>query len=171
MRLTRRDAVIALGAVGLGSYSTGQLVNSREDGDEVATILAVTELLYPSQVEVDEEFVETYVLGRANAETEYESYITEAVSELNRQSEHDFGQSFEALSADRRRRVLRSIGVNRVRSNPDGTLAQRIRHYLIKDLLYALYSTPVGGQLLDTENPPGHPGGRDAYQRGPEGRE
>lgn len=160
MRLTRRDAVVALGALGIGSAAVGL---TRESSGESTTLLAVAELVYPSQAEIDESFVETYVQGRANAQPEYESHLAEAVAELDRQARRDFGQSFDSLSADQRRAVLGNLGVNRVQSDPDGTLSQRIRYYVVNDLLYAFYSTPVGGELLGIETPPGHPGGRHAY--------
>lgn len=171
MQLTRRDALMALSGVGISTYGIGQITHNGGEPKEVTTLLAVADLLYPSQVAVEAEFISTYVLGKAAGRPEYETHLREAVSELNQQSRQLFNHSFHALSAARRRRVLRRIGVDTVRANPDGKLAQRIRYYVVKELLYALYSTPVGGRLLDKENPPGHPGGRDAYQRGPGGEQ
>lgn len=169
MRLTRRDALVALGGLGFGSYGIGRVRNT--SGDDVQTLLAVTDLIYPSQVTVDEEFLTTYVLGHTHIRPEYKAALDKSVSELNQESRRLFDQAFDSLSVARRRRVFRSLGIDMVRSDPDGMLSQRIRYYVVQDLLYALYSTPIGGRLLEKENPPGYPGGREAYQRGPGGQQ
>ncbi|MEA5408870.1 hypothetical protein VB773_15715 [Haloarculaceae archaeon H-GB2-1] len=52
--------------------------------------------------------------------------------------------------------------------NPDGTTAERVRYYLVNEPLYALYASPTGGTLVGIENPQGHPGGTESYQRGPQ---
>jgi hypothetical protein len=167
VRLTRRDAVVALGAIGIGAYGVGQVLDPSDGPDPVATLLAVTDLVYPPGVAVDEAFLETYVIGRTRAHPAYDEHLSEAVSALDRQARQDFGTRFADLRRPRRRRVLRRLGVARVQATPDGTLGQRIRYVVVNDLLYALYATPVGGRLLGLENPPGHPGGREAYTRGP----
>lgn len=169
MRLTRRDAVAALATLGVGTYTVGQIYEFELDLQEVTTtMLSMATLVYPSVVDVDEEFVGTYVLGRSHAQQDYRQRVTEATSELNQQARHDYGRSFSSLSPDHRRAVLQRLGVNRSHSDPDGLLSQRIRYYVVNDLLYALYTTPVGGRLFGSENPPGYPGGREAYQHGPE---
>ena len=74
---------------------------------------------------------------------------------------------FAALGADRRDTVLRQLGVHTADEDPDGTRAERIRYYVVNELLYALYASPTGGELVGIENPQGYPGGRASYQRGP----
>jgi hypothetical protein len=169
MRLTRRDAIAALAVLGVGSAVLGRVDDTDPSTERiVATMVATSELVYPSSVQVDAEFVRTYLLGRRHAQERYDRAVTDAVTELDRAARRKFGQSFRSLSPDRRDVVLRALGVDRAISNPDGTTPQRIRYYLVHELLYALYTSPVGGRLLNMENPPGHPGGRDAYQRGPD---
>jgi hypothetical protein len=60
------------------------------------------------------------------------------------------------------------MGVDLVDPDPDGFSAERVRFYLVNELLYALYSSPTGGTLLGLENPQGYPGGSESYQQGPE---
>lgn len=169
MQLTRRDAIVALGALGTGSYGAGR---ARERGMEsnhyVETVRAVTDIVYPSQVDVKTGFVETYLLGRTHASERFESEMTSAVSAIDEAARSEYGRPFAPLSRDRRQSVLRGLGVDRAHSVPDGTTVQRIRYFLVNELLYALYTTPVGGSLLDIENPPGYPGGQTAYQEGPD---
>ena len=64
-----------------------------------------------------------------------------------------------------RDRLLRGIGVETADPVPDGTLTERVRFYLVNDLLFAFYASPTGGRLVGIENPIGHPGGIESYQR------
>jgi hypothetical protein len=170
MKLTRRDAVVALGALGIGSYAAGRIGGNDGGGaPDVETIAAVAEVVSPSDVEVGREFVETFVLGRVHASENYEDRVGPALAALDETARSEHGAPFAALSPGRRREVLASLGVDRTHSVPDGTTAQRVRYYLVNELLYAVYTSPVGGDLLDIENPPGYPGGRTAYQEGPNG--
>jgi hypothetical protein len=52
--------------------------------------------------------------------------------------------------------------------DPDGTDAGRVRYYVVNELLYALYASPTGGELVGIENPRGYPGGTASYRRGPD---
>jgi hypothetical protein len=65
--------------------------------------------------------------------------------------------------------VPSEMGLSITDPRPAGTDRERVRYYLVDELLYALYASPTGGRLLGIENPPGHPGGLDSYQRGPDG--
>jgi len=51
---------------------------------------------------------------------------------------------------------------------PDGDDVERVRYYVVNELLFALYSSPTGGELVGLENPRGNPGGLASYQRGPQ---
>ncbi|MFB6151634.1 MAG: gluconate 2-dehydrogenase subunit 3 family protein [Haloarculaceae archaeon] len=169
MQLTRRDALVALGALGIGSYGAGRIRGGDADDHRVETIRAVAEVVYPSQVAVDREFVETWVDGRIHADEAYERESRAAIAALDETARREFGSAFAALSPGRRTAVFRRLGVDRVHSDRDGTTASRVRYYLVNELLYALYRTPVGGRLFGIENPPGYPGGRAAYREGPDG--
>jgi hypothetical protein len=60
------------------------------------------------------------------------------------------------------------LGVRTAEPDPDGTDVERVRYYVVNELLFALYSSPTGGELVGLENPQGHPGGIDSYRRGPD---
>lgn len=169
MELTRRHAIVALAALGAGSAAAGHRRATTPDHERVTrTLVAVTAVIYPARVDVDASFVDTYVRGRAHARSDFEAALPDAVAALDRAARRAHDRPFADLAPDRRRGVLRRLGVDRVRADPDGTDAQRVRYYVVHELLYALYASPVGGRLLGIENPPGYPGGRAAYQRGPE---
>lgn len=170
MKLTKREAILALGALGVNATGVEILTENSDDASSVivGTMYATAELVYPSTIETTEEFVETYVLGRPVSER-YERRRVEAVRVLNRRAKRDYVSRFTSLSPTQRRGVLEALGVDRAHSNHEGTTAEQIRYYVVNDLLYALFASPVGGELLGVENPPGYPGGRDAYRRGPDG--
>ncbi|MGM0604806.1 MAG: gluconate 2-dehydrogenase subunit 3 family protein, partial [Halobacteriota archaeon] len=70
MRLTRRHAIAALAAVGVGTggYAVGRM--NRSDGTDAAdertleVLLAAAEVVFPSDVNDAEAFVRTYAVGR-----------------------------------------------------------------------------------------------------------
>lgn len=171
LRLTRRDALIALSALGAGATITGTYRNRVAGGiDEERMerrLLAVAEAIYPPEVEVTDDFVSTYVTGRLHRREQYLQAQASALHDLDIHARRHAGRSFDSLSTNRRLDVLEQMGVHRSHPNPEGTREERIRYFVVNDLLYALFSTPVGGELVGCENPPGFPGGREAYQRGP----
>jgi hypothetical protein len=61
------------------------------------------------------------------------------------------------------------MGADTVDPDPDGGDVARVRYYVVNELLFALYASPTGAELLGLENPQGHPGGLASYQRGPGG--
>jgi hypothetical protein len=65
--------------------------------------------------------------------------------------------------------VLDEMGVDTADPDPEGPDPARVRFYVVNDLLFALYASPTGGELVGIENPQGHPGGTDSYRRGPQG--
>jgi hypothetical protein len=176
MELSRRDAVLALGAVGVGGGGLGAaadaVTSEQSDGSvpdrTVEGLLAVAEVVHPSAVATTEEFVRTYVVGRIDARPAYREGVVQSVEDIAAESRERTGRAFPQLSADDRDSILRSMGVGTAVPDPDGTVAERARYYVVNELLYALYASPTGAQLLGHEHPTGFPGGREAYQRGPE---
>jgi hypothetical protein len=169
VNITRRDVLLALSVLGVGTYRAASTPRRDTDDGSVATLLAVAEVLCPSSVDIDAEFVESSVIGRSHVLSNHEAEVTTALAELNRRARADYGRAFAALGPTKRRAVLRSLGALNSHSEPDGLRSQQLRYYLVNNILYALYATPVGGQAVGVENPPGYPGGREAYQRGPNG--
>ena len=176
MELTRRDALAALSGAGI-TLGGGVAALSRESvdaseagpslDDTLATLTAAAEVVYPSDVEGIEAFVEAYSLGRIEGRDEYLAGLRDAVADLDETALSWEDARFAALAADRRDTVLRQLGVPTADEDPDGTRAERVRYYVVNELLYALYASPTGGELVGIENPQGHPGGVASYQRGP----
>ncbi|MFD1640597.1 gluconate 2-dehydrogenase subunit 3 family protein [Halohasta litorea] len=167
MELTRRDAVAALGALGAGTAGAGCLQEDASDESVQEALVATAEVLYPSAVEGIDEFVETFLAGRLD-EGPHAEGVRAAVDALETRAESWYGDRFAGLAVGDRDSVLQEAGVAAAEEDPDGTPAERIRYYVVNELLLALYSSPTGGELVGIENPQGHAGGLDSYQRGPE---
>ena len=179
MELSRRDLAKALGAVGLGVGAGVGVQQLREDGEaeppsgpfeetDLATLVAVGRVVYPSEIEGVESFVRRFAQTRASARPDHAREVTAAIEYLNTYSETLDDTPFRALSPDRQAAMLQQMGADTADPDPDGSDVERVRYYLVNDLLFALYSTPTGGELVGTENPMGHPGGTQSYQRGPQ---
>ena len=181
MELTRRDALAALAASGV-AVGTGAVLegNPFANGDEseseghspedrLDSLLAVAEVVYPSKVSGVEEFVRTYALGRVEDRPAYREGMVEALSTLDEYARTWHDADFRTLDPATRESVLDEMGVDTADSDPGGGDPQRVRYYVVNELLYALYTSPTGGKLVGIENPQGHPGGTDSYQRGPQG--
>jgi hypothetical protein len=170
MRLTRRDALAALASAGVvaGAGATLEAPTAGEDGlDEatLATLTAVAEVVYPTAVSGVAAFVERYVGPRAAARPAWAEGVAESAAYLEAYARSWRDADFAALEADTRDAVLRSMGADAAAPAPDGSDAERVRHYLVNDLLFALYASPTGGRLVGIENPQGHPGGTTSYRR------
>ena len=174
--LTRRDALAALGAVGVGGAAIGTLALPGEqrgenerllDEEAVATVQAVADIVYPSEVSGVEAFVERYVLARARDRTEHARGIADAVVELDAYARDWYDRGFLDMDREGREEALEDMGVPVADSDPEGSAVERVRFYLVNEQLYALYTTPTGAELVGLENPQGHPGGTDSYRRGP----
>ena len=193
MKLSRRDALAALaglGAVGtaaaVGGLSTreppvaadthvtpsgvdeGEAVEHAVDADVLSVLVAAAEVLYPTDVSGHAEFVETYVRGRVRTTPDHYQGVVSAAADLDAVARDGHAERFEALSRETRDRLLRELGVDVADPDPEGNISDRLRFYVVNDLLYALYTSPTGGRLVGTENPTGYPGGIGSYQRGPE---
>lgn len=170
--LSRRDALVALGAAG-AAVGGGALAWDRIDDPsfgerERETLVAVARTVYPSEVSGVAAFVERYVVGRVEDRPAYAAGVADAASALDRYARTHEGARFVDLDPDERDALLRRMAVDVADPDPEGTDAARVRFYLVNELLYALYTSPTGGELVGLENPQGYPGGIDSYQRPPE---
>lgn len=181
MELTRRDAIAALtalggGGVGYAAYRTsgggtdagsGSDTRAAERETVRATLVAAADVLYPSTVEGIEPFVTTFLDGRLDRPDHGEN-LRETVATLNRLAREWHDEAFRSLPPSTRDELLHEIGAATAEEHPDGTIAERVRYYVVNELLLALYASPTGGKLIGIENPQGHPGGLESYQRGPQ---
>lgn len=176
MRLTRRDVVAALAASGI--VITGREVFNRVSQSplpgrhlseaEVSTLVALAEVLYPSAIGGIESFVTEYVRSRVNADTDRREGMSTAAAYLDDYANAWEDAPFAALDIETRHELLQAMNIGETAALPDGSDVERVRYYLIDELLFALYSTPTGGKLIGIENPPGYPGGIDSYRTGPQ---
>jgi hypothetical protein len=93
--------------------------------------------------------------------------MVDAIGVVDSYTREWYDDPFRALDADTRNEALERMGIDVVDPDPDGTDVERVRFYLVNELLFALYTSPTGGELLGLENPQGHPGGTSSYQQGP----
>jgi len=177
--LTRRDALAALTGIGAGAATGTALTwsslddattgsSARLDAHDRELLYGLAEVLYPSAVSGTDEFVETYVVGRVQDDPGRVGGMADALAYLDSCAAEWYDTPFLELSADRRGTALESMGADVADPDPDGSDVERVRFHLVNELLLALYTSPTGGELLGLENPQGHPGGTDSYQRGPE---
>jgi hypothetical protein len=176
MRLTRRHALAALGLAGTGgvlgvaSGVAGRGAPRADDGarlDRTArdTLVAAAEVLYPSVVTGHREFVGTYALGRTAGREAYRAGLAAALAELDAAARDWYDAPFARLGPETRDRLLRELGADTADPDPGGTVSERLRLYVVEELLYALYASPAGGGLVGIENPTGYPGGTASYRR------
>jgi len=129
-------------------------------------MVAVATVVYPSAVDGVEAFVNRFLDGRLTGSTHADGLHT-AVSELDDAARSWHGVPIADLSESDCDRLLREVGADIAEEDRDGTLAERVRYYVVNELLLALYASPTGGELVGLENPQGTPGGTESYQRGP----
>jgi hypothetical protein len=176
MQLSRRDAVAALATLGIAGTGAGAVTlaldgelgdGERGDGElDVPVLVAAAEAVYPGAVTGVGEFVRTFVAGRTRDPSHREGLVA-AVNAVDDAARDWYRAPYPELEVDTRSSVLRELGADTADPDPQGSLAERVRYYVVNDLLYALYSSPTGGELVGIENPIGHPGGTTSYQRGP----
>jgi len=174
--LTRRDAVIALGASGLavgGGTLAWQRLEANGDSEGLTerqreTLLALARTVYPTEVTGVAAFVEQYVVGKASERPEYAAGMADALDELDEYAQTWEGTAFADLTRQTRDELLGEFSVDTADPVPDGRPAERVRYYLVNDLQFALYTSPTGGELVGLENPQGHPGGTESYRQPPE---
>lgn len=176
--LTRRDVTAALTAAGaataLGGTLTWATLTAEDDGPEGftdherATLVALAGELYPSAVSGIPSFVERYTVGRVRDRPAYAAGMREAIATLDDYALDWYDGPYADLAPAERADLLEIMGVPTAEPDPDGIDPERVRFYLINELLFALYTTPSGGSLVGLENPQGHPGGTTSYRRGPD---
>lgn len=180
MELTRRDAAAALAAIGTTggiALEARRVRRSRDDAaqseggspddDRVrATLIAVAEVIYPDEVSGIAEFVESFLDGRLDRR-EHAAALRQTVAELDELARSWYGGRVAELSIEERDRLLREVGADTADEDPAGTTAERVRYYVVNELLLGLYASPKGGELVGLENPQGHPGGVESYRHGP----
>ncbi|WP_254534543.1 gluconate 2-dehydrogenase subunit 3 family protein [Halomarina litorea] len=181
MELTRRDALAVLagaGIVGGGgaavtarretreTESDGETAGSADVTAALSTLVAAAEVLYPSETTGVREFVETYVEGRRDRD-EYAAGVTEAAAAIDEAARGWYDAPYAELDRETRDAVLRELGAEEAHPDPEGSRAERVRYFVVNDLLYALYTSPTGAELVGASNPVGYPGGTEAYQRKP----
>lgn len=166
MELSRRDALAALGAAGAtAAAGCGSLFSGGEDTDtpgtapEMETLVALAEVLYPLDAEPTVDFVETYLLGRVVDEELYREDLASGVETLDGLADDEFSRPFGELSPAERKRLVQRTDLRSGESVPDGSAVERVNYHLIDELLFAFYSSPVGGELVGNTNPGGFPGG------------
>ncbi|MEZ3143978.1 gluconate 2-dehydrogenase subunit 3 family protein [Halobaculum sp. MBLA0143] len=179
MKLTRRDALAALSFAGAavgGGVAADRLAEGGEatlgedllgaDADpppvsrsELTTVVAVAEVVYPDRLDGVAEFVETYTRGRLLADEDRREGLSTVLAELDEVCREWEGSTVADLAPADRDAFLRELSVDDADPAPDGLLPGQVRYYLVNDLLYALYASPTGGEMVGTPNPIGHPGG------------
>jgi len=170
MELTRRDAVAALAGLGVVGAGAGAVVlddrDAGPDGVDTAVLVAAAEVLYPSELTGVGEFVERFAAGRTREDAHREG-LAAATAAVDEAARNWYDAPYPELDAETRDSVLRELGADTAEPDPDGGRAERVRYYVVNELLYALYASPVGGRLAGIENPIGHPGGTTSYRQGP----
>jgi hypothetical protein len=184
MKLTRRDAAAALAALGatggvaLGvrretdAEAVGEADAARDgeglpDDETVQTVMtAVAEAVYPEAVSGIDAFVNGFLAGRLDGSSHDEG-IRAAVADIESAARSWYGAPVAGLPPGERGDVLRELGADTAEENPQGTTAERVRYYVVNELLLALYASPTGGELVGIENPQGYAGGAESYRQGP----
>jgi hypothetical protein len=171
MELSRRDVLAALAATGVAAGAGATLYRDPGDGPvsdhDIETLVAVAQTVYPSEVENVREFVEQYSATRVRDRPEYAEGVADAVAALDEYTRDWEDAQFVELDRETARETLSGFSVDTADPDPEGSDRERVRFYLANEVLYALFTTPTGGELAGIENPQGHPGGTASYQRGP----
>jgi hypothetical protein len=130
-------------------------------------LVGTATVVYPSAVENVEAFVRTYGREKLSERPAYREGADRALESIDSQAELTLDASFAELEGVERETVLKRLGADSASPDPEGSAPGRVRYYYVNEVLFALYSSPTGGELVGIENPQGHPGGTDSYQRGP----
>ena len=166
MNLQRRDLLLgaagAFGGLGLQAVLAGNddavaaATESELTDGELATLVSLALVVYPSEVSVDPGFVDAYFWTLPDERVATASTLADALDSHARAA---YGARFDALGAGEAATLLGDLGVDAATPNPRGVLAERIRYHLVNGLLYALFTSPRGGELFGIEHPIGHGGG------------
>jgi len=190
MELTRRDATAALAALGAtGGIAYGARHFARDDEVDAhdntnpetdasddrqsagnddhlrSTLVAVAGVVYPTEVEGIDGFVNTFLDGRLDGSPHAEG-LRSAIRTLDEHAESWYNAQVVDMEPETVDRLLRELGADTADEDPDGTAAERTRYYVVNELLLALFTSPTGGELVGIENPIGHAGGLGSYTQG-----
>ncbi|TKX74254.1 gluconate 2-dehydrogenase subunit 3 family protein [Halorubrum sp. GN11_10-6_MGM] len=185
MELTRRDAAAALAAIGatggvaLGVRRTTGGADSGAGGPDPSSdgaalsdeavreaMTAVARVVYPEAVSGVDAFVGGFLDGRLDGSA-HAAGVRAAAAEVESAARSWYDSPVTDLSPAERDGLLRELGADVADENPDGTTAERVRFFVVNELLLALYASPTGGELVGIENPQGYAGGAESYRRGP----
>jgi hypothetical protein len=155
MELIRREAVVPLAAAGvtvgggalLAADRDWQLTDPGQVDHDLDTMRALVPVLCPSEVTATDGFVETYVHGRIDDDEAYREAVGEAVAALDERAVERRGAPFVDLDAAECEGLLHDLGMSSTEPDPEGTDAERIRYYLVNELLFALFTTPTSEPL------------------------
>jgi hypothetical protein len=164
--LTREDEERGGSAETGGSETTA--TDTPLDESEFETLVAAAEVLYPDELSGVDEFVRQFVRGRARDQPDHVAGIADAVAYLDEYARAWFDEEFSSLGPETRDQAFRRMNADTLEPDPRGSDEQRVRYFVVNELLFALYASPTGGELVGIENPQGHPGGIQSYQRGPD---
>jgi len=188
--LTRRDVIAALSAAGItgsaalagcstdddGTPADGETPTVRADTGpppdplerrHLDVLTAAAAVVYPSELGDVEPFVDGFARARATEQPGHAAGVAAATEYVVEWTRSWLDAEFPALEPERREEALDRMGVREADPDPEGTEAERVRYYVVNELLFALYASPTGGELVGIENPQGHPGGTESYRRGP----
>jgi hypothetical protein len=176
MELSRRDALVALTSAGIGVGGVATLSADRDlpvvadDGPDaeviLSTLTAVAGVVYPSDVSNVDAFVESYAAERLRRGPAYREGTQATVSDLDDYvAVHTDSERYAELDTATAEAILHRLGVDSAAPEREGAISGRVRYYLVNDLLFALYASPTGGELVGIENPQGYPGGRTHSRR------
>jgi len=159
--LTRRDALGALAAAGIASTAGCSSLTGEESTErtEMETMVALGEVLYPSETEVTEEFIDSFLMGRIVDEESYRTALTDGIETLDTRAQEAQGSPFAALSESERVALIEETELRSGDSDAEGSAIERVNYHLIDELLFAFYASPTGGELVGNPNPRGWPGG------------
>lgn len=177
MELTRRDALYALvmgGGIGVSGVAYADRKAAENEGienesgfstDQLQTVVAIAEVVYPTEVTGIAAFVKQYVTG---LRPEKQAILIPVIDAFSAHVREIHDRPFWELSISDRQVALQELGVDRMSPDPTGTLPERVRYHLINQLLYGLFTAPKGSKLVGIENPVGYPGGYQSYQTAPD---
>ena len=131
-----------------------------------SSMAAVARVVYPGEVSGVDSFVGRFLDGRLDGSSHARG-IRGTVAELDGLARSWYDAPVADLPPADRDALLREAGADTAEADPDGTTAERVRYYVVNELLLALYASPTGGELVGIENPQGHPGGTESYRQGP----
>jgi len=169
MELTRRATVAMVLTGGLGTSAGVRLLSGTTEDPgtiseltdpELQIVESVAEIIYPSGSSTGTALIEGYLSYQSSDRLRA---IRNASRALDTYAKRRYRSPFTTLTTAEGETLLREMGVDRAAPDPDGTVSERVRYYLVNGLLYALFTNPAGSRLVGIDNPRGYPGGYESY--------